>query len=129
VQRARRFLLGRPASVALITLMLAGCLFLWVGVPVLWLWIGSQLEGSVELGTALMVTIVGAIGTIVCVAPLLVRLNRLHVELREARGLPIGENSPLEVMLVLSAVIAMVGGAVWFFGFSGSSPVPLNLSY
>jgi heme/copper-type cytochrome/quinol oxidase subunit 2 len=129
MQQVRRILLGGPASVVLIVLMLAGCLFLWVGVPVLWLWIGSQLQGSVELGTALMVTIVGAIGTIVCVAPLLVRLNRRHVELREARGLPIGENSPLEVMLVVSAVIAMVGGAVWFFGFSGSSPVPLNLSY
>jgi heme/copper-type cytochrome/quinol oxidase subunit 2 len=129
LERVRRILLGGPASAALIVLMLAGCLFLWVGVPVLWLWIGSQLEGSVELGTALMVTMVGAIGTIVCVAPLLVRLNRHHVELREARGLPIGENSPLEVMLVVSAVIAMVGGAVWFFGFSGSSPVPLNLSY
>jgi len=129
LQRLRHTLLGAPASAALIVLMLAGCLFLWVGVPVVWLWIGSQLEGSVELGTALMVTLVGAIGTIVCVAPLLVRLNRRHVELREARGLPIGENSPLEVMLVVSAVIAMVGGAVWFFGFSGSSPVPLNLSY
>jgi heme/copper-type cytochrome/quinol oxidase subunit 2 len=122
-------LLGGPVSVALIALMLAGCLFLWVGVPVIWLWIGSQLQDSVELGTALMVTMVGAIATIVCVAPVLVWLNRRHVELREARGLPVGEYSPLEVMLVVSATLAIVLGAVWFFGFSGSSPVPLNVSY
>lgn len=129
MDRVRRLLLGGPASAALVLLMLAGCLFMWVGVPLAWLWIGSQLEGSVELGTALMVTMVGAIATILGVAPLLGWLNRRHVELREARGLPVGETSPLEVMLVISAALAIIGFAVWFFGFSGSSPLPLNLSY
>jgi hypothetical protein len=109
--------------------MLAGCLFMWVGVPVLWLWVGSQLQTSVELGTALMVTMVGAVASILCIAPMLGWLNRQHLELRASRGLPVGENSPLEVMLVLSAVLAIVGFAVWFFGFSGSSPVPLNVGY
>jgi hypothetical protein len=32
-------------------------------------------------------------------------------------------------MLVVSAVLAIVGFGVWFLGFSGSSPVPLNLGY
>jgi hypothetical protein len=125
----RQRLLFGPVSAALIVLMLAGCLFLWIGVPVLWLWIGSQLQTSVELGTALAVTMIGAVSTIICIAPLLAWLNRRHVELREARGLPVGENSPLEVMLVVSAALAIVGFAVWFLGFSGSSPVPLNLGY
>ena len=129
----RRLLLSGPAAAALILLMLAGCLFLWVGVPIIWLWIGSQVQGSVTengtLGTALMVAMVGAIGTIAVTTPVLVRLNRRYVEIREARGLPVGEYSPLEVMLVVSAALAIIGGAVWFFGFSGSSPVPLNLSY
>jgi hypothetical protein len=124
---------GRPAttplSAALVALMVAGCVLLWVGVPVLWLWIGSQLQASQPLGTALMVMMLGAIGTIICIAIALARLNRMHVELREARGLPVGENSALEVILVTSAGLAVVGFAIWFLAFSGSSPVPLNLSY
>jgi hypothetical protein len=124
----RRIFSG-PASLLLIAVMLAGCLFMWVGVPLLWLWVGSQLQASTPLGTALMVTMVGAVVTILCVAPLLARLNRNYVELREARDLPVGETSPLEAMLVVSAAIAVVGFAIWFFGFAGSSPVPLNLSY
>jgi len=116
-------------SALLLALMLAGCLFLWVGVPILWLWIGSQLQSAVELGTALAVMMIGALSTIICIAPGLAWLNHRHIELREARGLPVGENSPLEVMLVLSAVLAILGFVVWFFGFSGSSPIPLDVSY
>jgi heme/copper-type cytochrome/quinol oxidase subunit 2 len=125
--RAR--LASGPLSVALIALMLAGCLFLWVGVPVIWLWIGSRVQGSQPLGTALMVAMIGAIATIIFVSAALAWLNRKHVELREARGLPIGENSALEVMLVVSAALAVVGFTVWFVAFSGSSPVPLNIGY
>jgi hypothetical protein len=129
VSRIRRLRLGGPASAALVGLMLLGCLFLWVGVPLIWLWIGSQLQASVALGTALMVTMVGAVLSIIGIAPVLVWLNRHQIELREARGLPVGDTSPLEVMLVVSAALAAVGFAVWFLGFSGSSPVPLNVSY
>jgi uncharacterized membrane protein YbhN (UPF0104 family) len=113
----------------LIALMLLGCLAMWVGVPVAWLWIGSQLQAETETGTALMVTMIGALASIVAIAPLLSWLNRRHLELREARGMEIGENSPLEVMLVITAVIAIVGFTIWFLGFSGSSPVPLNVGY
>ena len=129
MSRLRQLLLGGPVSVLLIGLMLLGCLLMWIGVPVGWLWIGSQLQASTEVGTALMVTMVGALGSIIAIAPVLVWLNRRHIELREARGLPVGENSPLEVMLVVSAAIAIVGFTVWFLAFSGSSPVPLNISY
>jgi heme/copper-type cytochrome/quinol oxidase subunit 2 len=125
--RAR--LLSAPSSAVLILLLLAGCLFLWIGVPVLWLWVGSQVQASQPVGTALMVCMVGAVATILCVSPLLAWLNRKYVELREARGLPVGENSPLEVMLVVTAAIAVVGFTVWFLVFSGSSPVPLNQGY
>lgn len=127
--RVKRVLLGRPAAVVLITLMLGGCLFLWVGVPLVWLWIGSQLQTSAPVGTALMVTIVGAVVSIICLVPVLGWLNRQHIELRAARGQPIGDSSPLEVMLVVTAAVAIVGFTVWFFGFSGSSPVPLNVGY
>jgi len=56
-------------------------------------------------------------------------VNRKHIELQEARGYYGGETTALELVLVASAVIAVFGFAVWFFGFSGSSPIPLNISY
>ena len=129
VERARRLMLGSPAQLGLIALMLLGCLFIWVGAPLLWLWIGSQVQASASVGTALMVAMLGAISTILLVAPLLVWLNRKHVELRESRDQPIARTSALEVILVVSGAIAVVGFSIWVFGFSGSSPVPLNVSY
>jgi hypothetical protein len=56
-------------------------------------------------------------------------LSRRHTELQERRGVPEGETTALELVLVSSAVIAVIGFLVWFFGFSGSSPMPINVSY
>ena len=78
LSRVREIMSG-PASRALVLLMLAGCLFPWIGVPFGWLWIGSQVQGS--------------------------------------------------AFLVASAGIAIVGFGVWFFGFAGASPVPLNIGF
>jgi uncharacterized membrane protein YbhN (UPF0104 family) len=124
-----RQLMGGPASTALVLLMLAGCLFLWVGVPLGWLWIGSQVQGAASLGVALIVTMLGIVVTIFVVAAALSWLNRRHAEIQERRRRPAGRSSALEVMLVSSAGIAIVGFAIWFFGFSGTSPVPLNLGF
>ncbi|MGH2951996.1 MAG: hypothetical protein ACRDKX_08135 [Solirubrobacterales bacterium] len=124
-----RDLLGGPASAALVLVMLAGCLFLWVGVPLGWLWIGSQIQGSASLGTALMVTMVGIIASIIAVVYVLSWLNRRHAALQERRDRPLGRSSVLEVLLVSSAGLAVVLFGVWFFGFAGTSPVPLNISY
>jgi hypothetical protein len=122
-------LLARPASGVLVAVMGAGCLVLWVGLPLGWLWIGSQLQSSTSVGTALLAMLSGFFVCVIALAPALGWLNRKHVELREARDLPIGEHSALEVMLVLSAALATVAFVIWFFGFSGSSPIPLNVSY
>jgi uncharacterized membrane protein YbhN (UPF0104 family) len=124
-----RELMSGPASTALVLLMLAGCLFLWVGVPLGWIWIGSQVQGAASLGAALIVTMLGIVVTIFIVATGLSWLNRRHAEIQERRRRPAGRSSALEVMLVSSAGIAVVGFAIWFFGFSGTSPVPLNLGF
>ena len=128
VERFRELFTG-PASAALVLVMLAGCLFLWIGVPLGWLWIGSQVQGSASLGTAMMVTMVGVTVTIVAVVAGLSRLNRWHAELRERRNRPASASSALEVILVSSAGIAIVGFGIWFFGFAGASPIPLNLGF
>jgi|SRR5687767_6860234 uncharacterized membrane protein YbhN (UPF0104 family) len=122
-----RSLLAGPASAVLLVLMLVGCLFLWVGVPLGWLWVGSQVQGSGSLGTALLVTMTGVLVTVVAVVYALSWLNRRHAELREARARPASSQSALEVMFVVSAGLSVVLFVVWFFGFAGSSPIPVNL--
>jgi uncharacterized membrane protein YbhN (UPF0104 family) len=121
-----RSLVSGPISGLLVALMLLGCLSLWIAVPLGWLWIGSQIQASASLGTALAVTMVGVITTVFVMAALLSWLNRKHAELREARNLPSSRGGALEPILVTSAGIAALGFAIWFFGFSGASPVPIN---
>ena len=123
-----REIMGGPASAALVLLMLAGCLLLWVGVPIGWLWIGSQVQSRSTLGTALMVTMFGTLVSIVILVFILGRLNRWHAELNERRDRPL-RSSALEVILVSSAGLAVVGFGIWFFGFAGASPVPLNIGF
>jgi hypothetical protein len=124
-----RGLLGGPASVALVLVMLAGCLFLWVGVPLGWLWIGSQVQGSASLGTALLVTMTGVVATILALVTVLSWVNGWHARLQESRHGQSPRSSALEVIFVASAGLAVVGFAVWFFGFAGASPVPLNIGF
>jgi uncharacterized membrane protein YbhN (UPF0104 family) len=69
---------------------------------------------------------VGVITTVFVIAALLSWLNRKHAELRESRNLPSSRGGALEPILVTSAGIAALGFAIWFFGFSGASPVPIN---
>ncbi len=123
-----REIMSGPASAALVLLMLIGCLCLWVGVPLGWLWIGSQVQSTSSLGTALMVTMVGIVLSIVVLVLVLSWLNRRHAELNERRDRPV-RSSALEVMLVSSAGLALVAFAVWFFLFAGASPLPLNISF
>jgi hypothetical protein len=125
--RVREMLAG-PASAGLVVAMLLGCLVLWVGVPLGWLWIGSQVQASGSLGTALAVTMTGTIVSIFVLVIILGRLNRLHAELMERRHRSM-RSSALEVILVSSAGIAIVGFGVWFFLFAGTTPLPLNIGF
>jgi hypothetical protein len=123
-----REMMSGPASVALVLLMLGGCLLLWVGIPLGWLWIGSQVQSSASLGTALLVTMAGIIASIFVLVAILGRLNRRHAALLERRDKE-STSSALEVILVSSAGIAIVGFGIWFFGFAGASPLPLNIGF
>jgi hypothetical protein len=117
-------MLNRGASAVLTAVIMVGAsLLLWLGVPVGWLWIGSQIQGSGgSIGTAIAVMLLGAIVSIVVLAWLLGRLNHVHEHLLEARGAT-REGAPLlEVVLVVTAGIALVGFAIWFFVFAGPGP-------
>jgi hypothetical protein len=104
-------------------IMVGASLLLWIGVPAGWLWIGSQVQGSTgSVGAAIAVMLVGAIASIVALAWALGRLNRVHEHLREARGAERTGPPLLEVVLVVTAAIALVGFAIWFFVFTGPGP-------
>jgi len=104
-------------------IMVGASLALWIGVPAAWLWIGSQVQGSTgNVGTAIAVMLTGAIVSIVALAWVLGRLNRMHEHLREARGAKSTGPPLLEVVLVVTAAVALVGFAVWFFVLAGPGP-------
>jgi hypothetical protein len=119
---ARALNYGASAVVTAV-IMVGASLALWIGVPAGWLWIGSQVQGSTgSVGTAIAVMLVGAISSIVALAWLLGRLNRVHEHLREARGAEQTGPPLLEVVLVVTAAIALIGFAIWFFVLAGPGP-------
>jgi MFS family permease len=113
-------------SAAMLAAMFAGALGLWIGVPLLWLYIGSKVQESTHsVGAALGLMLFGAIGTILLLVPVLGRLNDAYEHVREHRGLENYGQAPLEAVLVLSAVIALVLFVIWFFLFTDSAPLPI----
>lgn len=116
--------LNYGASAVLTGLIMVGAsLLLWIGVPAGWLWVGSQIQGSSgSLGAAIAVMLVGAVVSIVAIAWVLGRLNRVHEHLREARGAEITGPPLLEVVLVVTAAIALAAFGFWFFVLAGPGP-------
>jgi hypothetical protein len=111
------------SAVLTVVIMVTASLLLWIGVPAAWLWIGSQIQGSTgKLGLALIVMMLGSIASIVGLVWLLGQLGRAHDRLREARGLAPSETPLLEIVLVVTAGIALIGFGLWFFVFAGPGP-------
>jgi hypothetical protein len=124
-----RLLLRNGAGAVLVVLiMFIGSLGLWVGTPLLWLWIGSQVQGATDsLGVALGVMFIGVPATVMLVASLLAKLSDVYRYNRRARGMEDPGHLVLEGVLVVSAGVTLTGFAVWFFFFAGTSPVPLGI--
>jgi ABC-type multidrug transport system permease subunit len=111
------------SAVLVLLIMLGGSLVLWVGVPVGWLYIGSQIQGATDsIGAALGAMLVGAPLTIIVIAKGLVFLNRKHMELREARGHEVSGQGALEAVMIVSAFIAVAGFVFWFLILTGPGP-------
>lgn len=117
------------SAILLLAIMAGGSLLLWVGVPVGWLWIASQFQAETgSLGGAVAIAMVGTVVSIVLVVRLLSALSAAYRRLRVARGLEDTGHFALEAVMVTTAGIALLAFSAWFFLFSGSSPIPLNLS-
>ena len=109
-------------------IMLVGSLVLWVGTPVLWLWVGSQIQGATDsLGTALGAAFVGAVLTIGMLSIVLSRLSNFYRSNAVAQGREDPGHFVLEGVLVVSAGITIIVFAVWFFLFSGAEPIPIGM--
>jgi hypothetical protein len=115
------------AALLVLAIMVIGSFILWLGTPLLWLWVGSQVQGATQsLGTALGTAFVGAVMTISMLAALLSKLSNVYRTNCVARGRDDPGHVMLEGVLVVSAAITLAGFAVWFFLFAGASPVPLG---
>jgi hypothetical protein len=111
-------------ALLVVLIMFTGSLVLWIGAPLLWLWVGSQIEGSTEsLGTAVGATFVGAVATIVLVAAVLAKLSNVYRANRVSRGLDDPGHFVLEVVLVTSAGVALAAFLIWFFFLAGADPL------
>jgi hypothetical protein len=130
----------RPvAKAGLILLMAVGSIMLWIGSPIGWLWIASQMQKDSQqagFGPYLLV-LVGIVVTAVVLAKALSKLNHAYGAVAGA-GEPVrvvmpwhrsmrGENegraprTVLDVVMVISVAIGFVAMAIWFFFFAGSS--------
>jgi hypothetical protein len=115
-------------AVLVILIMFIGSLGLWIGTPLLWLWIGSQIQGMTDsLGAALGAMFIGVPLTVMLVASLLAKLSDVYRYNRRARGMGDPGHLVLEGVLVVSAGLTLTGFAIWFFFFAGASPVPLGI--
>jgi hypothetical protein len=128
------------ARAGLIGLMVLGALMLWIGNPVIWLWIGSQVTSSTQAGFGpYMLVGTGILVSTILVAIALARLDRQYKSvtgyastvrvrlpwLRSLRDDPHGsrELTVLDFILVTTALSAITAAGVWFLLFAGS-PLP-----
>lgn len=126
--RMRIALRTGTAAVLVVMIMFIGSFVMWVGTPLLWLWIGSQVQGATDsLGAALAAAFPGAVVTIIVLASLLGKLSDVYRANRRARGLEDPGHVVLEAVLVVSAGITLVVFVVWFFVLSGANPLPLGI--
>jgi hypothetical protein len=111
-----------------VAIMFIGSLVLWVGAPLLWLWIGGQIQGATEsLGTALAAAFIGVVVTVAVLASVLARLSEVYRDNCLSRGLRDPGHVMLEGVLVVSAGLTITAFVIWFFFFAGTSPVPIGI--
>lgn len=121
----RELLRTGTGAVLVVAIMLIGSLGLWLGTPLLWLWVGSQIQGATaSLGTSVGATFIGAVVTIVVIAGLLSKLSNVYRHNCVARGRDDPGHFVLEVVLVVSASVTLVGFVIWFLFLAGADPLP-----
>jgi hypothetical protein len=135
---------GGPHAIAgafaLVVLMIAGSAIMWIGLPVLWLWIGSRMQhGLTPSAGPYFVIAVGLPTTMIIVAKCLRILDRAFARvsgfdpekrqiplpwaksMRDARGS--GRRlSVLDIIMLVSVLLAGVALGIWVAFFAGAPP-------
>ena len=125
-----------------VAIMVLGAFSMWTVIPFGWIWIGSRLSHTQQpSGGPYMVVFVGIVCSIIAMAWVLSRLNRLYgritgsTKLSSTRYLPAWKKSlsderesphgmsVLEAVILSSVLLAGLAMAVWFFIAAGS-PLP-----
>src|SRR4051794_25862480 len=131
-----RTMARRPIAVLLVLLMALGSVFLWIGIPVGWVWIASRTVDTSQpsFGPYLLVLLATPVSMWLC-GRFLFRLNDVyarwtgqtyevrtqlpwHKSMRGERS----SNRPttvLDLVMIISVAIALTAFGVWFFFFAG----------
>lgn len=132
----------------LIALMLLGAIALWIGDPVLWMWITARLQSGTQASMGPYgLMILGIILTAVAIGKALSRLNRFYGEVtgtaptvrivlpwrRSVRDARHGGSSDddgrvpvslLDVVMVVAVLIGLAALAAWFLIVQPAPPLP-----
>ena len=134
--RSQEELGHRALSAALIVAMSVVSLFMWIGVPLGWLWIAAQV--STDYQTIYLWALFAIPLTMVAVGWVLYRLNAVYVRISHepdgprqtawlrSQAADRSSSEPrraIDVIMACSVGLAMTLLAVWFFFYAGS-PLP-----
>lgn len=102
-----------------------------IGVPVLWIWVGSQFQGGTAPSwTALVVVHVGMIGTLLLIAGFFsffvsrsrerdrARVDWMRGQSEERREQSFAGTHPLEMIIFFAVFVDIIVFLVWFFFFA-----------
>jgi hypothetical protein len=141
-RRSRRHrLLWSPVALALVLLMAAGSVVMWIGLPLGLVWLASAITDSSQpsMGPYLLI-LLGLPAGMFAIGKALGALDRLHgritgrlddgprraawlQSMRDERGPRRRRRSVLDTVMIVSVLAAVVAGAIWFAVFAGS-PLP-----
>ena len=129
---------NKLAAVLLIVVMVVGSVLMWIGAPLFWLWLGSQLQsGSTPSLGPYLVILVGVVVSMIVLGKLLSSLDRLYGRvtnsnatvrvrmpwnrsLRGERGSG-RQTRVVDIVMVISVSSALLLFGAWFFLLAGSS--------
>lgn len=129
---------GLAASIVFVVMLMAA-LSLWTAIPLSWIYIASKLSHTQFPSQGpYFVVAAGIILSVLGVAWLIGRLNRLYVQITGTNRLapmrptwlksmrdttPVGTTTVVEAVLMGSVMLALLCLTVWFFLLAGS-PIP-----
>jgi len=130
---------GLAAAVVFVAMLLAA-LSIWTAIPLSWIYIGSKVSHTqFPSGGPYFVVAAGIVVSVLLIAWLIGRLNRLYIQItgtnrlapmrptwlksmRDSSG-PAGTTTVVEAVLMGSVLLAALCLTVWFFFLAGS-PIP-----